>query len=125
MSHNLWLIVSETRFVMPTAKLDTPWYSFNFGVIHVIIMSTEHTFDPSSAQYQFFVNVSCFSACMCVWCVVCGVCVCVCVCVCVILKVISVSIFPSTTGPEDNRPQEHTLGDFRWFVQIITKKVNL
>jgi len=43
----------ERRFPMPGVSGDQPWYSFNFGNIHFTIMSTEHDFTYSSAQYQW------------------------------------------------------------------------
>jgi len=35
---------------MPTPSLDQPWYSFDYGNIHFILMSTEHNFQKGSAQ---------------------------------------------------------------------------
>jgi hypothetical protein len=49
--------LTETRFVMPTKAPDTPWYSFDFGVLHYIIISTEHAFAPLSPQHNFVVDV--------------------------------------------------------------------
>lgn len=46
----------ELRFPMPTSELDAPWYSFDFGVTHFIIISTEHQFDPTSPQFNFVVE---------------------------------------------------------------------
>jgi len=37
-------------FAMPNNKF---WYSFNYGPMHIIAMSTEHPYDTSSVQYQF------------------------------------------------------------------------
>lgn len=31
---------------------DTPWYTFKYGPVSVIMMSTEHDFTPSSKQYE-------------------------------------------------------------------------
>ncbi len=42
---------------MPTRQRDTPWYSFDFGVTHFIIISTEHAFAPETAQHNFVVQV--------------------------------------------------------------------
>ncbi len=42
---------------MPTEHLDTPWYSFDYGVLHYIIISTEHAFAPQTPQYNFIVEV--------------------------------------------------------------------
>jgi len=32
---------------------DAPWYSYNYGMAHITIMSTEHDFSPTSAQYEW------------------------------------------------------------------------
>ncbi len=53
--------LAETRFFMPTEQMDTPWYSFDFGVTHFIIISTEHAFAPETAQHNFVVDVWCLS----------------------------------------------------------------
>jgi hypothetical protein len=49
-------VAYETRFPMPTAQTDQPWYAYTFGVVYTIVMSTEHAFDPASPQYAFFVS---------------------------------------------------------------------
>jgi hypothetical protein len=36
-------------------KEDTPWYSFNYGNIHFVMMSTEHNFTVGSLQYEWIV----------------------------------------------------------------------
>lgn len=50
------------RFRMPRESDDKPWYSFEYGVVHVIMMSTEHDFRKSSPQWldlvQFFEAVN-------------------------------------------------------------------
>lgn len=43
----------ESRLQMPTPRKDQPWYSFNFGCVHFILMSTEHDFTSGSAQYMW------------------------------------------------------------------------
>ena len=50
-------MMAETRFFMPTEQMDTPWYSFDFGVTHFIIISTEHAFAPETPQHNFVVQV--------------------------------------------------------------------
>eukprot|EP00698_Gefionella_okellyi_P020824 TRINITY_DN6617_c0_g1_i1.p1 TRINITY_DN6617_c0_g1~~TRINITY_DN6617_c0_g1_i1.p1 ORF type:complete len:564 (+),score=100.33 TRINITY_DN6617_c0_g1_i1:99-1694(+) len=42
----------ERRFRMPRPSDDQPWYSFDFGSVHFILMSTEHNFEQG-AQYDF------------------------------------------------------------------------
>jgi hypothetical protein len=44
--------------VQPVDKMinDTPWYSFDFGNIHFLMMSTEHNFSIDSQQYNWIVN---------------------------------------------------------------------
>ena len=32
---------------------DTPWYGFDYGNIHFVLMSTEHNFTRYSDQYNF------------------------------------------------------------------------
>lgn len=46
-------IPHELRFQMPTPAVDSPWYSFDYGSAHFIIMSTEHMFTQGSEQYRF------------------------------------------------------------------------
>jgi len=43
----------ESRFPMPNVDRLTQWYSFNYGNIHFVMMSTEHNFLRGSAQFQF------------------------------------------------------------------------
>jgi len=43
----------ESRFPMPTPAKDQPYYGFDYGNVHVTMMSTEHNFDVGSAQYNF------------------------------------------------------------------------
>jgi len=46
----------EMRFTMPTTARDQPWYSFNYGNVHFVFMSTEQNFLVGSAQYNFLVS---------------------------------------------------------------------
>ncbi|XP_064383549.1 uncharacterized protein LOC135332138 [Halichondria panicea] len=41
------------RFAMPTPGPQQPWYGFDFGCIHVVMMSTEHDFTSTSKQYTY------------------------------------------------------------------------
>eukprot|EP00730_Choanoeca_flexa_P014543 TRINITY_DN6397_c0_g1_i1.p1 TRINITY_DN6397_c0_g1~~TRINITY_DN6397_c0_g1_i1.p1 ORF type:complete len:368 (+),score=72.75 TRINITY_DN6397_c0_g1_i1:338-1441(+) len=43
----------ERRFPMPTSSWDKPWYSFDYGVIHLLVISTEHDFAKGSEQWNF------------------------------------------------------------------------
>lgn len=43
----------EMRFPMPTPARDSPWYSFNYGSAHFVVMSTEHSFQKGSSQYSY------------------------------------------------------------------------
>lgn len=43
----------EKRFPMPRPSLDEAWYGFDYGSVHIVLMSTEHDFQPQSAQYKF------------------------------------------------------------------------
>eukprot|EP00731_Ephydatia_muelleri_P019818 Em0012g643a len=43
----------EKRFPMPTPAQDQPWFGFDFGSVHFVLMSTEHRFDSGSAQLQY------------------------------------------------------------------------
>eukprot|EP01147_Barroeca_monosierra_P007337 gene7337-9738_t len=49
-------VAYELRFPMPTPGRDLPWYSFDFGVLHVMVMSTEQDFAPGSPQHTYFMN---------------------------------------------------------------------
>lgn len=49
----------ESRFIMPrnaNQTRDQPWYSFEYGPVHVTVMSTEHDFNVSSPQYDFLAS---------------------------------------------------------------------
>jgi len=49
----------EHRMIMPRQSgqtRDQPWYSFEYGCIHFLLMSTEHNYQPGSVQYQFIEN---------------------------------------------------------------------
>jgi len=41
------------RFVMPDNGNKVWWYSFNYGLVHYIMMSTEHDYTPGSRQYKW------------------------------------------------------------------------
>ena len=43
----------ERRLVMPRSEPDKPWYGFDYGPVHFLLMSTEHDFKVGSPQYQF------------------------------------------------------------------------
>jgi len=45
----------ENRFIMPGTEdsPDEPWYSFDYGNVHFVLMSTEHDFLEGSDQYNF------------------------------------------------------------------------
>lgn len=47
-----------TRSRMPATPLSSLnlWFSFNYGPIHFVVMSTEHNFTVGSAQYRFILN---------------------------------------------------------------------
>ena len=32
------------------------WYSYDYGMVHMIMMSTEHDFTPGSRQYKWLEN---------------------------------------------------------------------
>jgi hypothetical protein len=32
------------------------WFSLDFGKVHFVFMSTEHSYDPGSVQYEWLVN---------------------------------------------------------------------
>ncbi len=44
---------------MPINGHDQPWYSYAFGCVAFVVMSTEHAFDHASPQYAFFEKVCC------------------------------------------------------------------
>lgn len=41
------------RFAMPRVSPLQPWYGFDYGCIHFVMMSTEHDFRQTSAQFTF------------------------------------------------------------------------
>jgi acid phosphatase type 7 len=43
------------RLQMPVAGADQPWYGFDYGSVHVFMISTEHDFSAGSRQYADFV----------------------------------------------------------------------
>ena len=44
------------RFHMPDNGHSLFWYSFNYGSVHILHMSTEHDFTPGSDQYDWIVS---------------------------------------------------------------------
>jgi len=46
----------ETRFLMPGTTHEEQWYSFDYGNIHFIMMSTELNFTEGSPQHQFIME---------------------------------------------------------------------
>ncbi|XP_064405797.1 uncharacterized protein LOC135350876 [Halichondria panicea] len=44
------------RFAMPTPGPQQPWYGFDFGCIHVVMMSTEHNFTSTSPQHTYLLD---------------------------------------------------------------------
>eukprot|EP00794_Sanderia_malayensis_P005468 gene5468-6151_t len=44
------------RFHMPDNGNFLWWYSYDFGMVHYIMMSTEHNFEPGSRQYEWLEN---------------------------------------------------------------------
>jgi hypothetical protein len=46
-------VAYESLLPMPTPTKDQPWYSFNYGNIHIVLISTEHNFDHGSDQYNW------------------------------------------------------------------------
>jgi len=46
-------VAYERRMKMPTDKEDEPWYSFDFGPVHFLLLSTEHDFEEGSRQHAF------------------------------------------------------------------------
>ncbi len=45
----------QNRYTMPrTPGSDTNlWFSFDYGFVHIVHMSTEHDYTPGSPQYRF------------------------------------------------------------------------
>eukprot|EP00698_Gefionella_okellyi_P002402 TRINITY_DN1225_c0_g2_i3.p1 TRINITY_DN1225_c0_g2~~TRINITY_DN1225_c0_g2_i3.p1 ORF type:complete len:353 (-),score=59.68 TRINITY_DN1225_c0_g2_i3:924-1982(-) len=46
-------VAYEMRFPMPRVAYDQPWYNFDFGPVHVLVMSTEQEFLNGSIQYDY------------------------------------------------------------------------
>ncbi|XP_066919291.1 uncharacterized protein, partial [Clytia hemisphaerica] len=44
------------RFHMPENGLGLWWYSFDYGMVHMVMLSTEHDFQPGSNQYKWLEN---------------------------------------------------------------------
>ena len=87
----------EKRFIMPTSALDKPWYSFDFGPIHFIFISTEHKFAPLTEQYDFVYQVSI-------------------VLYCIVFYCIMIDIFTAAPGFEQRQSHYHTMGHLRRLV---------
>ncbi|EGD77454.1 hypothetical protein PTSG_08549 [Salpingoeca rosetta] len=49
-------VAYELRFPMPTESRDEPWYAFDFGVLHVIMISTEQDFKQGSKQHDYIMR---------------------------------------------------------------------
>jgi len=45
--------VSSPHASPPQGFSDSPWYSFDHGPVHLLVMSSEHAFDPASEQFEF------------------------------------------------------------------------
>ena len=41
------------RFVMPRYGDDKPWFGFDYGQVHFVVMSTEHDFYRGTEQYHW------------------------------------------------------------------------
>lgn len=48
-------LIKFKRFILPNQNepTDQSWYSFDYGSIHFIFMSTEHDFRVQSSQYNW------------------------------------------------------------------------
>lgn len=46
-------VAYERHLKMPQAGVDKPWYSFEMGPVHFLVISMEHDFTPGSEQYRF------------------------------------------------------------------------
>ena len=44
------------RYHMPDNGNSLFWYSFDYGMVHMVMMSTEHDFTPGSKQYMWMEN---------------------------------------------------------------------
>jgi hypothetical protein len=63
--NNTWALFNSTdsggecgvaylnRFIMPSSDPTVPYYSFNYGNVHILLMSTETNFSKGSTQYKF------------------------------------------------------------------------
>jgi hypothetical protein len=73
-------VAYEVRYPMPTPGRDQPWYSFDYGSVHFVFMSSEHnftigaTFTPAPVYSSLEAAVDSPDECGCV-CRVCAVCV--------------------------------------------------
>jgi hypothetical protein len=46
-------VAYEVRYPMPTPGRDQPWYSFDYGSVHFVFMSSEHNFTIGGTQWQW------------------------------------------------------------------------
>ncbi|KAE8766814.1 nucleotide pyrophosphatase/phosphodiesterase-like [Hordeum vulgare] len=46
-------VAYESYFPMPAAGKDKPWYSIEHGIVHFIVMSTEHPWSERLEQYNW------------------------------------------------------------------------
>ncbi|XP_066910738.1 uncharacterized protein [Clytia hemisphaerica] len=44
------------RFHMPENGLSLLWYSYDYGMVHMVVFSTEHDYRPGSQQYKWLEN---------------------------------------------------------------------
>jgi len=44
------------RYLMPGATMDAPWYSIDFGMMHIVFLSSEHNFTAGSPQYNWVIE---------------------------------------------------------------------
>jgi len=44
------------RFAMPNTNITQMWYSFDYGPMHIAVMSTEHNFTAGSVQYEWLLS---------------------------------------------------------------------
>jgi hypothetical protein len=46
-------VVTDKQYPMPWASVNTPWYSYDVGSVHVVAMSTEHDFRRGTEQWNW------------------------------------------------------------------------
>jgi len=49
-------VVTEYQMPMPLVSKSQPWWSFNYGLIHFVVMNTELNFTTGSAQYNWLLS---------------------------------------------------------------------